>query len=468
MKRLFLASLFLLSLFLLGCIEDDGATVYRYYRPLNCLENPWQQKWMETHDPETEDFPWEEELTLFKEYYQSEHEVYFYGVDFIPSYDITCAACNCPRDEIIRVLVSSSFDEDLNALGFFHELDRASLVDENTYVSIQIYGFNNAGFKDEWNIYNSGEMERSVVAAAGSDVNLFEGQVSRTELERVAVYLLENDFLSFEEKIDCFDCGDDPIKKRFTLRVGSDEKVFLLIEPEFIPFEVKGLLDLIEPFEGKLKSALKEDEGGVNFAQLVFKPEKHVNRFVCVKGVYEIAEEHNVLKGVDPLEEVDLGLFPESIWLAEPNTLEKTSCTDLDTNSFPWRTCLAIACGKFEYNPSGGFGVKKDLRFQIGYYTEEDWVREQILVFDDCAEDLQCLKVQAGCCNCNNGGKNVTINGVYLTQYNNLVLGQCEEVFCPTVISDDPSCLESTEAKCVNNICTLVEAETEDSNSFIG
>lgn len=68
-----------------------------------------------------------------------------------------------------------------------------------------------------------------------------------------------------------------------------------------------------------------------------------------------------------------------------------------------------------------------------------------------CKSDSDCVSVKADCCGCTAGGAAIAINKEHKKKWLN-DLG-CETIFCPAVISDDPSCIGKPE--CVNNKCAI-------------
>jgi len=71
-----------------------------------------------------------------------------------------------------------------------------------------------------------------------------------------------------------------------------------------------------------------------------------------------------------------------------------------------------------------------------------------------CEIDTDCVKFQADCCGCNQGGKAKTVNKKYEAQLKNQMDNLCKDIICPQVISTDASC--SKQPKCINQECALV------------
>ena len=70
-----------------------------------------------------------------------------------------------------------------------------------------------------------------------------------------------------------------------------------------------------------------------------------------------------------------------------------------------------------------------------------------------CISNSDCIKVDAGCCGCTEGGKATSINRKFAEQWNANLTENCREIACIQAISDDPSCF--AEPVCRNSMCTL-------------
>ncbi len=109
----------------------------------------------------------------------------------------------------------------------------------------------------------------------------------------------------------------------------------------------------------------------------------------------------------------------------------------------------------------------------VGYLASHpEWkevpiINPPVQDFYSCAEDSDCISVKNDCCGCTAGGTATAINKNLKDQWKN----NCGRtgVFCPAVMSDDPSCF--SEPRCVNNKCILKssnEIETEIKSAVIG
>ncbi len=85
----------------------------------------------------------------------------------------------------------------------------------------------------------------------------------------------------------------------------------------------------------------------------------------------------------------------------------------------------------------------------------ENKVNEPLTVGDVfvCHEASDCVAVPAGCCDCNNGGRNIAINKKYQQYFMDHLKTKCEGMMCAAVVSDDPSC--SATPDCVEGLCQL-------------
>ena len=72
-----------------------------------------------------------------------------------------------------------------------------------------------------------------------------------------------------------------------------------------------------------------------------------------------------------------------------------------------------------------------------------------------CSKDNDCQLINATCCNCNAGGKQIGIARSFYSQKQKARKKECYQVMCPQVISNDASC-KSTAAGCENGICVAI------------
>ncbi len=70
-----------------------------------------------------------------------------------------------------------------------------------------------------------------------------------------------------------------------------------------------------------------------------------------------------------------------------------------------------------------------------------------------CEINEDCVKVDAGCCGCNEGGEAIAIHKDKQGSWEKQLEENCSDVMCPQVISNHPSC--EKEAVCDNRECVL-------------
>jgi len=74
----------------------------------------------------------------------------------------------------------------------------------------------------------------------------------------------------------------------------------------------------------------------------------------------------------------------------------------------------------------------------------------------DCSQDSDCVLVNEGCCGCSYGGNRTSVNINSEDVWGESLVEECGENYvCTAVISDDPSCSDSTTAACINSECAV-------------
>jgi hypothetical protein len=81
-------------LLLVSCNQDPERELV-FIDPVQCLGNPWDAAWLETHD--YDEYPRTESgrLEIFTDYYETQ-SIKMYDVYSALIYDAVCAACSCP------------------------------------------------------------------------------------------------------------------------------------------------------------------------------------------------------------------------------------------------------------------------------------------------------------------------------------------------------------------------------------
>lgn len=74
-----------------------------------------------------------------------------------------------------------------------------------------------------------------------------------------------------------------------------------------------------------------------------------------------------------------------------------------------------------------------------------------------CTTNADCVLVQSGCCNCNNGGQKVAINSQSVSEWDKANKSHCESTMCPAMVSVDPSCAANATAVCQAGACTIAQ-----------
>ena len=90
-----------------ACHEDEEEQVWVTIDPIQCLGNPWEQDWLLTH--EYDEYPKDQDgrLRIFREFFEAQ-EVIVHGIEVTFPYDVTCAACACPRGDRISCLIDEA------------------------------------------------------------------------------------------------------------------------------------------------------------------------------------------------------------------------------------------------------------------------------------------------------------------------------------------------------------------------
>ena len=72
-----------------------------------------------------------------------------------------------------------------------------------------------------------------------------------------------------------------------------------------------------------------------------------------------------------------------------------------------------------------------------------------------CEKHIDCMLVQAQCCDCDQGGSQKAINRKYYSYWFNKQNDQCIFTSCSNTYSEDLSCREKAKAKCIDNTCVI-------------
>jgi hypothetical protein len=93
--------------------------------PIQCLENPWEQDWLENHGWDYEGYPKDpttpqlepEEFVIIQGYYERQGVVVFEGEN-APKYEEVCLACNCPEGQTLYLRVRHEDVPTMVSLGY--------------------------------------------------------------------------------------------------------------------------------------------------------------------------------------------------------------------------------------------------------------------------------------------------------------------------------------------------------------
>jgi hypothetical protein len=111
-------TLFLFSVLLFGvsCKKGQERELV-YIDPIQCLGNPWDEEWLESHDyneyPQTES----SRLQIFTDYYEKQG-VAMFDVYSENVYNAVCDACSCPTGERYYCTVAEGDADFLLESGF--------------------------------------------------------------------------------------------------------------------------------------------------------------------------------------------------------------------------------------------------------------------------------------------------------------------------------------------------------------
>ena len=136
MKTLLITSTLLISLALSNsCIGDDhhddwrGSTIWVSTWPIQCLGNPWEQDWIDSHGGDPADYPADpntagldpEEIEIIKDYYQAQDITILDVKDADAGVEV-CTACSCPAGYILYLKVYAADVGRMEELGYKRDM----------------------------------------------------------------------------------------------------------------------------------------------------------------------------------------------------------------------------------------------------------------------------------------------------------------------------------------------------------
>ena len=119
--------------------------------------------------------------------------------------------------------------------------------------------------------------------------------------------------------------------------------------------------------------------------------------------------------------------------------------------------CLSVSVTFADGMPEGKEGVSKNTKVPDEVVKEElkrpSLVDKDILPYQYCGKDSDCMPVINGCCQCMQGDKYVAINKDRLEAFQ--ARFTCEDILCPKSESFSYSC-EDGVVTCLNHRCLYV------------
>lgn len=163
--------------------------------------------------------------------------------------------------------------------------------------------------------------------------------------------------------------------------------------------------------------------------------------------------------------EIDKYFKTEGVW--NGNELEMISWEEAGGNTVIDPKCGQKVSGNgaceayregFEFDRDSGECIKRGASgcsFNVPFETLRDCETACVdktdkTDFYSCAQDSDCISVKLGPCGCTSGGANTAINKKYRNIWQK---GIYDDMMCPAVMSDDPSCFK--EPRCVENSCVM-------------
>ncbi len=110
-------SFIIISLLIIVSCNNGTEKDIVYIEPIQCLGNPWDAAWLETHDYEDYPHDEDEQLKIFTDYYEAQGvKMYHVYTEWV--YDAVCGACFCPTGQRIYCQVDEGEVDFLLEFGF--------------------------------------------------------------------------------------------------------------------------------------------------------------------------------------------------------------------------------------------------------------------------------------------------------------------------------------------------------------
>jgi len=123
----------LLVLFASSCNREDSILpepdrVWVAVEPIQCLGNPWERDWLETHAWDYSGYPKDpttpglepQEFEIIRDFYDR-HGVSVFEAETAQKYDVVCAACSCPEGHTLYLLVRVGDVQQMIEFGYREE-----------------------------------------------------------------------------------------------------------------------------------------------------------------------------------------------------------------------------------------------------------------------------------------------------------------------------------------------------------
>ena len=123
MKKITPYGLIIILIFIAGCNVQNQSNptqskqVRMQINPVQCLGNPWERDWLNSHSNDYNLYKNSNEFDVIKDYYKKQGIVIF-DVRKERTMEIVCDACSCPRGDTIYVSISDSDAGKMLNLGF--------------------------------------------------------------------------------------------------------------------------------------------------------------------------------------------------------------------------------------------------------------------------------------------------------------------------------------------------------------
>jgi hypothetical protein len=117
-----------------GCVEEEIINPTESWvatDPIQCLGNPWERDWLESHDGDYRSYPRDpvtpglepQEEEIIREFYDR-LGISIIEIETAQTYDQVCLACSCPQGYTLYLLVPGSNVQAMLDLGYRLELPK--------------------------------------------------------------------------------------------------------------------------------------------------------------------------------------------------------------------------------------------------------------------------------------------------------------------------------------------------------